>query len=359
MLSFNVAAAAALVPSIAKDFALSQLFTGKIIWMYMLPYGLAALLYGPLVRIFDAKKIELICMFLFSCANLLAALAPNIYVLFVARFLMGFFGASVIPLALILIARDIEPNARGKQVGIFFSATFAASLAGLALSGVLAWRLIFLIPSIFGFLLFIHIWMYLPQFPPRKADGRVNYLEACKNATVIRIFAYIFFISLFYHGLQQWLAVYFSVSYGLRQSIISTLIMLTSLSGVFGEVLGGWFSDSLGRIKTVNLGIAAMIICALLLVVKMPLWVLAALMFSWGFGWTLNHAGVSTILTDLPEKFVNEAASLNSSVRFIAGGLGVAVAGALISKGFHVNFIVFGMGLVVLLLMGKKLLTVR
>ena len=70
LLSFNVAASAALVPSIAREFVLSQFLVGKIVWLYMLPYGLAALAYGPLVRSFDAKKIELASLFCFSCANI-------------------------------------------------------------------------------------------------------------------------------------------------------------------------------------------------------------------------------------------------------------------------------------------------
>ena len=89
VLSFNVAAAAALIPSIATEFALSQFVVGKIVWLYMLPYGLAAFFYGPLVRAFDARRVELVCIFLFSLANLLAGVSGNIATLFIARFLMG------------------------------------------------------------------------------------------------------------------------------------------------------------------------------------------------------------------------------------------------------------------------------
>ena len=108
VLSFNVAAAAALIPSIASDFVLSQFIVGKIVWLYMLAYGLAALFYGPLIRAFDARRVELVCIFLFSLANLMAGLSGNIATLFIARFLMGLFGASVIPLGLILIAKRVN-----------------------------------------------------------------------------------------------------------------------------------------------------------------------------------------------------------------------------------------------------------
>lgn len=359
VLSFNVAASAALVPSIAKDFVLSQFVVGKIIWLYMIPYGVAALIYGPLIRAIDAKKVELVCMFMFSAANILAAYAQNISQLFLARFLMGFFGASVIPLGLILIARQLKSSSRGKYVGIFFSATFVASLLGLFLSGFLSWRWIYLIPAACGFITFLLIFIYLPSFKEDTCSFRINYLQAFKDKNIVCIFSYIFFISLIYHGIQQWLGVYFSKSFVFSQFIISMLITLTSLSGVFGEALGGWFADSLGRLKTVNLGIALMILSAFLIIFKLPLVILAVIMIIWGLGWTFNHAGVSTMLTDLPQELLNEAASLNSSVRFLSGGIGVALSDLIMQKSFFAGFLSLGVCLILLLMFSKKLLLIK
>lgn len=359
LLSFNVAAVAALVPSIANEFVLSQFVVGKIIWIYMLSYGLAALIYGPLVRAIDAKKVELVCLFFFSAANLAAGLSKNIAMLFTARFFMGLFGASVIPLALILIARHTKSESRGRSVGIFFSATFVASLLGLLLSGIMHWRFIFLIPATFGFILWIHVYFYLPPFKEDKGAFKINYLTAFRDKAIVRIFTYIFFISLIYHGIQQWLAVYFSTGFKFSQFLISMLIMLTSLSGVFGEAIGGWLSDVIGRIKTVNLGIIFMIMGAFLLIFKIPLVILAVIMLIWGAGWTFNHAGVSTMLTDLPNEFLNEAASLNSGVRFVSGGIGAALGGFVMQKSFNAGFLIFGFCMLLLLIFSNKLLIVK
>ncbi len=357
LLSFNVAACAALIPSISQGLQASQFAAGNIIWVYMLPYGLAALVYGPLVRVFDAKKIELVCFFLFSLANLIAALSQNLYTLFVARFFMGLFGASVIPLVLILIANYSSDSNRGKLVGIFFSGTFLASLLGLFLSAWLSWRLIFLIPAVLGFILWIHIYFYLPSFREIAVGFKFNYFTLFKSGRAVSIFIYIFLISLFYHGIQQWLGVYFSLGHGLNQFLISMLITLSSLSGVFGEALGGWFSDIAGRLKIVNWGILLMIISVFLLIIdKWPGIILGLIMVIWGLGWTFNHAGVSTLITDLPKEFLNEAASLNSSVRFLSGGLGAVLGGLLMQKNLNLVFIIFGACLVLLALFAKSLL---
>ncbi|MCM8796291.1 MAG: MFS transporter [Candidatus Omnitrophica bacterium] len=359
ILSFNVAASAALVPSIAKDFLVSQFFAGRIIWLYMIPYGLAALIYGPLVRLFDAKKIEMTCLGLFSLANLLAGLSANIYQLFWARFLTGIFGASVIPVGIILIGQQIEADKRGKHIGLFFGATFIASLCGLFLSGVLPWRVIFIIPAVAGICLCLAMYFYLPCLTSEEGIFRTNYLNAFQDRRFLSVFTYIFFISLIYHGLQQWLAVYFSFQLGLGQFLISMLITLTSVSGIFGEVLGGRLADSLGRLKTIKLGIILMILSAFSLVIKMPIFLLALLMIIWGWGWTMNHVGLSTILTDLPKNFLYEAASLNSSIRFISGGIGAGLGGMLLQKSPVSNFVFCGGCLTILLLLEKRLLLVN
>ncbi len=353
VLSFNVAAAAALIPSIATDFVLSQFVVGKIVWLYMLPYGLAAFFYGPLVRLFDARKVELSCIFLFSLANLLAGLSQNIATLFVARFMMGLFGASVIPLGLILIAKRLAVAKRGRYIGLFFGSTFVASLLGLFLSGIINWRLIFIIPAISGFILWIFMYICLPSFKEDVGNFRLGYLEAFRNKRVIKIFSYIFLISLIYHAVQQWLGVYFSTQLNLSQFFISMLITLTSLSGVFGEVWGGRLADSIGRLRVVNLGIASMVLCIFLLLIKLPLGLLALVMIIWGLGWTFNHVGLATMLTDLPAELLNEAASLNSGVRFLAGGLGVSLGGLIMQKSFVLGFLVFGSGLLILLLFSR------
>lgn len=359
ILSFNVAASAALIPSIAISFSIPSFIAGRAIWLYMLPYGVAALFYGPLARIFVVRKIELFCLFLFSVSNLFAGLSRNIHTFFVARFFMGVFGASVIPLVLILIAQSSEGKNRGRCVGTFFSITFISSLLGLFLSGIIAWRWIFLIPAIFGFLLWLHMYFYLPSFKQDTSGLKINYLSAVKNKTVLFIFTYIFFISLFYHGIQQWLSVYFSHRFGFGQFLISVLITLTSLSGIFGEAVGGWLSDILGRFRTIEWGVILMIISVFLLLLKTPLFILALIMIIWGLGWTFNHAGLSIMLTDLPKEFLNEAASLNSSVRFLAGGVGAALGGALIQKNLHLNFIVFGLSLIFLAIFARNLLEVK
>jgi predicted MFS family arabinose efflux permease len=344
------------LPSIADTFKVDKFIAGKMVWFYMLPYGIAALFYGPLARSFEVRNILLICMSIFSLSNLLTGLGENIYILFFLRLLAGVSGAAIIPLALILIAKNSPEKERGRYVGGFFSFTFMASLFGLFLSGLISWRWIFLLPAIGGVFALSTIYFYLPSFLFPRENFRMQYRQALADRTVLRLFLYIFFISLFFHGIRQWLGVYFSLVNNLDQFLISMLLTTVSVSGIIGESLGGVLSDKFGRIKVINLGICLMILAVFSLMLKGGLVFLFILMFVWGLGWTFNHVGISTFLTDLPHKHLSEAASLNSSVRFLSGGLGVALGGAIMQRSFNLGFIIFGTCLIVLLIITKKLI---
>jgi predicted MFS family arabinose efflux permease len=96
-----------------------------------------------------------------------------------------------------------------------------------------------------------------------------------------------------------------------------------------------------------------MILSIFLLLLKLPLFALVLTMAIWGLGWTFNHVGLATMLTDLPQEFMNEAASLNSGVRFISGGVGMGLGGLIMSRSFSFGFIIFGCALFLLLIYGR------
>jgi DHA1 family multidrug resistance protein-like MFS transporter len=344
------------VPSVAKTFGVDEFFTGKIIWLYMLPYGLAALIYGPLARSVENKKILLFCLSFFSLANIMAGLAYNIYVLFIARFLAGVCGAAIIPLSLILIAKFFPSQERGKKVGGFFSITFISSLLGLFLSGLIFWRWIFLLPAIGAVLVSVVIYFYFPSFSPQTNRLEFNYRQTLFDKQVLRLFIYIFFISFLYHGVRQWLGVYFSKAYNLEQFLISMLLTTIALSGILGESWGGILSDKLGKIRIINVGVGLMLVALSLLLFKNTLWVLFAIMFIWGVGWTFNHVGLSTNLCDLPHEHLYESASLNSSVRFLSGGIGASFGGIIAERSFNLLFVIFSFSLFLLIILSRKLL---
>ena len=356
IIAFNVSSISALVPSIARDLACPQFVAGRIVWAYMLPYGLCALFYGPLSRAVSVKNILIVCLSLFSLFSFLSGAAQTLHALFIYRLIVGVFAAAMTPLALLYIAHRFDSHKRGKAVGAFFSVTFLSSLTGLFLSGIVHWRYIFIIPAVVSAGAALVVFYLFPKATLAAEGVKSRYVDALKNQKIARVFLYIFSVSFLYHLARQWMGVYFDVTYYLSQFAISSLLTLDSFAGIFGELFGGMFADKKGRVLTVMAGGLLMGAALLLLPLSGAVAFLAVVMFLWGLGWTVNHSGFSTYLTDLPRPFLQEVASLNSSVRFLAGGLGAAAGGLLMQKSFTATFLIVGAFLLVISFSSRQIL---
>lgn len=347
VISLNTAAVAAVIPAIAKDLGRNSFEITSIISFYMIPYGIAALFYAPLVKRYSVKAIKIVCLFIFALASLAGGLSNSVFALFSSRALAGIAASATTPIALILTGELAPKEIRGRMVGAFFSATFIASFVGVFLSGILSWRQLFILPAAFAAINLILVLVFFNFKPKSNYDFEVNYLHVIKDCRVFRIFAYILILSLVYHGIYNWLGVYFS-SLNFRQLEISLLLSLVGFSGIFGQPFGGWITDKKGRIFAATLGLCGLSLAAISLIKPFSFYYLAAVLFLFGIGWTVNHNAVSTVLTDFPDKLRPELASLNSAVRFASGGLGVSFAGIFMQRSFGLTFL--GLGILLLCL---------
>jgi len=356
VISFNVAAISAMIPSVSESLGISPFVAGRAIWLYMIPYGITALVFGPLTNRFDIKKIKLVCLSIFAISSFLSGISKTAVLLFVSRFLGGLVASSIVPIGLIMIADNAQDNKKGRLVGRFFAAGFASSLFGIFLSGIVSWRTMFFIPGILGLVLVSAILKYMPNYKPHLANFKTHYKAAFADSHILRVFLYIFIVSFLYHGIRQWLGVYLFNRYQMTQFLISLFITFTALSGIFGEISGGYLADKIGRIFTLKAGVIFLAISVIILNFKPPLFVVTLVMLLYGFGWTLNHSGLSTILTDMPKRFRAEVAGLNSSIRFLSGGMSVALSGFFMKKYLLGTFFIYGVLFLVLAVLTDKIL---
>lgn len=348
MISFNTAAIAAVIPSISYQLYLPTSNVARIIPFYMIPYGLGALIYAPLVKIFRPKPIKIFSLSFFTIFCLFCGSAYSLNIILFSRIFMGLAAAAVIPLALIIIGQAYPKEVRGRMVGVFFSVTFVASLFGVFFSGIMDWRWLFFIPAILGLVTTGLVLFLFPDNMERITGFETNYLTTLLKKDILKIFVFIFLVSMLYHSVYNWLGVYLERGYNLNQLHISLLLTLIGLSGAFGQVLGGFITDKKGRMKSCHLGLIILAISVMLLSVRFPVWWLVLIFISFGIGWTINHNSLATILTDFPDKYRPEVSSLNSAVRFISGGIGVALSGLFIEKNFGFTYLAFGIILLVL-----------
>lgn len=348
VISLNTAAVAAVIPAIAKDLGKNSFEIARIISFYMIPYGITALIYAPLVKRYPVKAIKAVSLFIFALASLIGGLSNSAGQLFLSRAFAGIAASATTPIALILIGELAPKETRGRLVGAFFSATFIASFTGVFLSGIISWRYLFILPAALGAVNLVLVLWFFDFKSISQYDYEVSYVKVLKDRRIFSIFGYILVLSIVYHGIYNWLGVYFS-SLNFKQLQVSLLLSLVGFSGIFGQPFGGWVTDKKGRAFAATLGLSGLSLVTFLLVKPTSIYYLAFLLLAFGISWTMNHNAVSTVLTDFPDKLRPELASLNSAVRFVSGGLGVALAGIFITRAsFGITFL--GLGIIILCL---------
>ncbi len=357
-LAFSLSATAALIPTLANYFAVEKSLAVRLTWLYMLPYSIAAFLWGPLSRVVTVKKLLLIVSLGFCLCTLFFGLSNSITQAFVFRFLMGCFGSGFVPLTFITIGKAVNKENKAKYLGIFFALSTSSACVGVFLSGFVLWRAIYLVPAVISSLIFILILLYLEDFDFRREKFKLSYLETFKDRAALRLFAAIGLGSFLFHGLQQNLGVYLSERFYLSQMAISLIFTLSTLSAIAIRFLGGFLSSTFGNIKITRIGFILMSIFSAILFISPSFKPIILTIILWGVGWALAHVGLSAYLAHMPDKVLRDASSLNSSLRLGFGGLGAFFGSILASSivGFKVLFFLMVLSLFFLGFWVKSLL---
>ncbi|MBF0385341.1 MAG: MFS transporter [Candidatus Omnitrophica bacterium] len=355
-ISFNTAAIAAVIPSISKDLGISDFAVSRMISFYMIPYGLGALIYAPLLKVISYRKVLASTMLLYAISCALCSIGNLLNNLLLARMAMGLSGAAVTPMALMIIGDNFDSNIRGRLVGVFFSCSFFASLAGIGIASFADWRALFYIPALLALVITIVSLLMKSEIFDRSQTGEVNYIRVFTNKRIRNVFLFIFVISALYHGVHQWYGVYLDKVYGLSKQAISLIFILSAVGGLVGQNIGGMLSDKKNRLFACYTGFIVLSLSTLLLSLHFPVIIVAAVMVFISIGWTISHNGISTLLTDFPEEERALTASLNSAVRFISGGIGFYLSTYIVASSFATNFFIIGIVMFILVFLIKYII---
>ena len=358
-ISFNVGAVAAAIPLIAADFQSTDFTVSQIVPYYMIPYGLGALLYAPLTRFFSYRAILIAAMVVFVIFSLISGISQSLTTILAAQIVGGIAAASSTPLGLMMIGDFFEKNVRGRLIGTYFGCSFFAAVGGMIFMGTVHWRWLFIVPAILGAVTTL-CWIFFNNpLVNQGHKGNIDYVKALAKPHIRNVFLFIFAMSFLYHGVHKWYGVFLTREYGLDKGAISIILIIAALAGLAGQQIGGHLSDKKGRLNTCYVGMGALAAGVMLLSIHFPAALVVVILALIAIGWTISHNSVSTVLTDFPDDDRPLIASLNSSVRFISGGLGFSASKFFVAQSFSLTFL--GIGVLILLLISiiKSILTIK
>ena len=257
-----------ILPDVAKDLNISIPAAGHFISAYALGVCVGAPIL-ILARKHPLKRILLVLVALIMLGNICAAMAPNYWVLLLARFISGlphgaYFGVGSI------VAEKVADKGKGSEaVSIMIAGMTIANLFGVplgtSLSTMLSWRFTFLLVGVWGVVILYYIWRWVPNVEGLKDTGFKGQFRFLKTPAPWLILGA---TALGNGGVFCWYSyinpMLTNVS-GFSAESITPFMILAGFGMVMGNLISGRLSD---RYTPGKVGMAAQaLICIMLLLI--------------------------------------------------------------------------------------------
>ena len=349
---FQAYMVAPIIPALATAFATSDQTVGLIVPAYLIPYGIATLVYGLLADRLGIHRLMFASLAAFAALTALTATATSIEQIALWRVLTGLGASGVVPLGLALVGRLFPYEQRGRPLGWLFGAMAGGMAFGSPLGAMLVpfigWKGLFLVVGAAGgglLLLFLPyrriIAAAVSPVTGTLGDLFRGYKDLLGTPRGLRTYGFVFVNSMFHSGIFTWLGVYFERRYGVGPVGIGLALLGYGVPGfLFGPIIGRaadrW---GRGRLLPIGLGLSAVAAAVLLLGFPMILAPVVAMVLS--LGYDMTQPLFAGIVTSLGGKRPGQAMGLNVFMLFVGFGLGSLVFGEILRFGFEAAFGLF------------------
>lgn len=354
LIFFQAFMIAPLIPRLSDVFGTSVEYIGLIVPAYLLAYGAATLVYGPLSDHWGPQKLILGSMGVFIVLTGATGLINTAGSMIALRLLTGLGASAVVPLSLALIGNLYEYNNRGQALGWLFAAMqggmAAGSTSGAVLEPFLTWRGLFIGSAVLSIPVFAAMLYYRSMLSVESGNGGSLSLTGILNKYTgllstqrgQRTYGYVFLNAIIHSGVYTWLGLYFSQRFGLGEIGIGLAILGY---GVPGFLLGptiGRLADEYGRKWFIPAGLVLAGVSILGLAADVPLLVAAFLVATLSLGYDTTQPLFAGIVTDLSDN-VGLAMGLNVFALFSGFGFGALVFAGAMQFGLESALTAFGL----------------
>ncbi|MEV6138891.1 MFS transporter [Nocardia sp. NPDC051990] len=284
-----------LLTSIGADFTISDGMAGL---MLTLP-GLLAAIAAPLVTVaaarIDRRLLLCGCTVLLVIADVVAASAPQFWVVLASRVLIGVTIGGYWSIAAGLARRLVPPESVHRATAVIFSAVPLGSVlgvpAGTFVGHVAGWRAAFVVLGVLSAVVLTLLAVTLPPLPAGPAL-RLTALRLGLRGSVVRIaLLATFFVVIAQFGTYTYVTPFLEQVTEVSAGTITVLLLIYGVAGIAGNFLGG----TLLSCPRLALGFAASAMAvAMLLLPMLGHWEIGAiaLLIVWGIG----YGGVPVVL---------------------------------------------------------------
>lgn len=326
-----------LLPPLARDLDVTVSQAGLLVTLFAFTIAAAGPFLTALLSNKNRKTLFIGILALFGVSNTVAALAPNISVMALARFVPALALPVFWSLASATAIELAGPARAGRAISMVGFGIVAATVLGIPIgvliSDAFGWRIAFGVLAVVAFIKALMLWVFFPQ-PPRQTEPvRLrNQIGILRDSRVV---GHVLLSLLIFTGMftgYTYLADMLERLAGFNGQWVGWSMMAFGATGLIGNLLGGRLADR-GALGATLLFLGLMTVGLLTLTAAMQdIKLLALPLGCWGIAqaalFTVCHVRVMKSAPTAPAF----AAALNISGANIGIGLGAIAGGAVIDR---------------------------
>ncbi|MEQ1714649.1 MAG: MFS transporter [Hyphomicrobium sp.] len=326
------------VPGIARDFAVSAETAALLASAFTFPYALFQPILGSLGDALGKARIIKLSLAVVLVCLVLAAYAPRIEVLFIARMIGGAAAGGIIPLAFAMVGDRIPFAERQVALSRLLTAILAGQLTGSIGSGLLAsyagWRASMVVAAVIALaaLVMTVLQLHARQSPdaatrPRftVAGMRAGYAEVFANPRSPVCFTAVFIGGIVMFGLFPYIAILLEArgAGGLKEA--GFVLAGFGIGGILYTALVVMLLRRLGLMNLIRAGglVAALGLASLALGASWPAEMAAFVLV--GVGFYMVHNSLQTQATELAPNARGAAVAAHAFFFFLGQAVGPVV----------------------------------
>jgi len=233
-----------LLPTVAKDLAISIPSAGLLVSLYAIGVAIGAPILTALTSRFPRKPLLISIVLLFIIGNIFATLAPGFITLVIARVLTGFAHGIYFSIGSTIAASLVKEEKRATAISIMFAGLTLAIVTGVPLGTFIGqhfgWRATFLGVSILGVIGLVSSVMLLPNtLKNAKGIALTAQLKVLTNKKLILAFL---MTAMGYGGtfvVFTYLSPILQEITGLQESTVTVILLIYGIAIAIGNLVGG------------------------------------------------------------------------------------------------------------------------
>lgn len=363
MMAVNALAIDVMLPALADIAHAVHIATDNgrqwIVTAYILGFGAAQLIYGPIADRFGRKRVILVGLAGYFIFSVVAALATSVETFMIARVLQGVGSAASRVLAVSIVRDRFSGREMARVMSLVFMVFLAVPIIAPSIGQVIMlfapWQWIFGILAVYSAALIFWIYVRLPETihpEDRKPLSAANVIHAFKVVLTNRVsLGYMLAMGLAMGGLFGFINSAEQIFVDIFQAprLFTTIFALIAASIGVASLLNARFVGRLGMRMVSHSALCGYIaVGAVHMVVAMTghetIWTFAALQAGVTFCFGLMSSNFGAMAMEPMSHIAGTAASVQGVVTTLGGG----IAGFIIGQQFNGATVPFTVGFFVL-----------